>query len=174
MTYFIFKTRQLNISRQFFFCLLIFAVKNCNMTVKLAQTKADILLCRDAILALRPHLADVDLTELIPIMQAEGYQLAFIEAEDGQRAAAICGYRYLQFLFNGRHFYIDDLSTLPDFRGRGYGGILLDFVAQEARQRGFTCVTLDSGHQRFAAHRLYLNKGFTISSHHFTLKINDL
>lgn len=139
------------------------------MTIKLAQTAADILKCRAAILALRPHLADMDLVPLVQSMQAEGYQLAFVET-DGQ-AAAICGYRYLQFLFCGKHFYIDDLSTLEAYRGHGYGSALLDFVAEEAKSKGFDAVTLDSGHHRTAAHRLYLNKGYSISSHHFTLKI---
>jgi ribosomal protein S18 acetylase RimI-like enzyme len=139
------------------------------MTIKLAQTDADILKCRDAILALRPHHADTDLVSLVRNMQTEGYQLAFVEIE-GQ-AAAICGYRYLQFLYCGKHFYIDDLSTLEAYRGRGYGAALLDFVKEEAKSRGFECVTLDSGHQRTTAHRLYLNQGYTIAAHHFMLKI---
>ena len=77
----------------------------------------------------------------------------------------------LQFLFCSKHFYIDDLSTLPQYRGKGYGSALLDFVINEAKSLGFDVVTLDSGHQRHDAHRLYLNKGFTISSHHFTKKM---
>ncbi|MBL7815176.1 MAG: GNAT family N-acetyltransferase [Saprospiraceae bacterium] len=141
------------------------------MKIKIAQTEADIALCRSAILALRPHLTDADLVALVKEIQSEGYKLAFVETEEGE-AAAICGYRYLQFLFCGKHFYIDDLSTLPQFRGRGYGSVLLDFVIAEAQSLGFNVVTLDSGHHRHDAHRLYLNKGFAISSHHFTKKLN--
>lgn len=140
------------------------------MTIQLAQTDADILKCRDAILALRPHHAETDLVALIKAMQLEGYQLAFVE-KDG-KAAAICGFRYLQFLFCGKHFYIDDLSTLSEYRGCGYGAALLDFVKALAKSEGFDTVTLDSGHHRTTAHRLYLNKGYAISSHHFTLKID--
>ena len=140
------------------------------MTIKIAQNASDILKCRDALLALRPHLNEIDLVSIITQIQNEGYKLAFVEAENGE-VAAICGYRYLQFLFCGKHFYIDDLSTLPQFRGHGYGGALLDFVIAEAKNLGFEVVTLDSGHQRHDAHRLYLNKGFYISSHHFTKKI---
>jgi GNAT superfamily N-acetyltransferase len=139
------------------------------MTIKLAQTDADILQCRDAILALRPHHADTDLVTLICAMQAEGYQLAFVETEG--KAAAICGFRYLQFLFCGKHFYIDDLSTLAEYRGCGYGSALLDFVTDLAKSEGYETVTLDSGHQRNTAHRLYLNKGYAISAHHFMLKV---
>ena len=148
----------------------IFTAKTKEMTIKTAQNEADILKCRAAILALRPHLKETDLVALVTQTQNEGYKLAFVETETGE-AAAICGYRYLQFLFCGKHFYIDDLSTLPEYRGRGYGSALLDFVIDEATNLGFEAVTLDSGHHRHAAHRLYLNKGFVISSHHFTKKL---
>jgi GNAT superfamily N-acetyltransferase len=140
------------------------------MTIKLAQTNEDILKCRDAILALRPHHADTDLVPHIQTMQAEGYQLAFVETEEG-KAAAICGFRYLNFLFNGKHFYIDDLSTLDAYQGHGYGSALLDFVTDLAKSKGFDAVTLDSGHHRTPAHRLYLNKGYAIAAHHFMLKL---
>jgi GNAT superfamily N-acetyltransferase len=102
-------------------------------------------------------------------MITEGYTLAYIE-ENGKAAAAI-GFRYLQFLYNGKHIYIDDLSTLPASRGKGYGGKLLDFVSDKAKEKGYKVVTLDSGYQRFDAHRLYLNKGFTLNCHHFSKNI---
>lgn len=140
------------------------------MQVKVCTTKQDILKCRDAVLELRPHVVKDDFVTIVSNMIDEGYQLAFIE-EDGKAAAAI-GYRYLQFLYNGKHIYIDDLSTLPAYRGKGYAGKLLDFVEAEAMAKGYNAVTLDSGHHRSNAHRLYLNKGFVISAHHFTKAIN--
>ncbi len=139
------------------------------MQIKLAKTDQDILKCQSVLLELRPHLALDTYLETVQSMLSEGYELAFIE-ENGQAVAAI-GFRYLQFLFNGKHYYIDDLSTMPEARGKGYGGALLDFVAELGRSKGFATITLDSGHHRFDAHRLYLNKGFTISSHHFTKKL---
>lgn len=139
-------------------------------SIQIAQTDAEILKCWKALKALRPHLNEASYLQTIKGMIQEGYQLAFIEEEEGT-AAAIIGYRYLWFTFNGKHFYIDDLSTLPEARGRGYGGMLLDHVCEQAREKGFTNVTLDSGHHRFDAHRLYLNKGFTISSHHFSKQL---
>jgi GNAT superfamily N-acetyltransferase len=140
------------------------------MQIQYAETDTDILRCWKAMQALRPHLVETEFVQLIKNMQAEGYRLAFI-AEDGD-ALAVIGYRYLQFTFNGRHFYIDDLSTLPEARGKGYGGALLDHVEALARENGFGCITLDSGYQRNDAHRLYLNKGFVLASHHFSKKLS--
>lgn len=118
---------------------------------------------------LRPHLQEDKFLPLIREMMAEGYHLAFVES--GGVAAAAIGYRYEQKLFDGKQFYIDDLSTLNTHRGKGFGGMLLDFVIESARNLGYHCVTLDSGPSRHDAHRLYLNKGFKISSMHFTYQL---
>jgi len=139
------------------------------MQIQLAKDEKDILKCKDVIKELRTHIDTENYVELIRKMIDEGYQLAFIE-ENGKAVSAI-GFRYLQFLHNGKHFYIDDLSTLPAFRGKGYAGKLLDYVAQLAEEKGFDVITLDSGYQRHDAHRLYLNKGFIITSYHFSKKL---
>lgn len=139
------------------------------MEIKIATSEENILKCWEVLLALRPHLTKETFLPTVMQMINEGYTLAFIE-EDAKAAAAI-GFRYLQFLYNGKHFYIDDLSTLPEYRGKGYAGKLLDFVIDKAKEDGLHCVTLDSGYQRLDAHRLYLNKGFTLSAHHFSKTI---
>ena len=41
-------------------------------------------------------------------------------------------------------------------------------TADIAKEKGYKCVTLDSGHQRQTAHRLYLNEGYSIVAHHFS------
>ena len=137
--------------------------------IKIAKTDIDFLKCWAVIKELRPHLETENFVSMLREMTSEGYQLAFIE--EHEQAVAAVGFRYLQFLFLGKHIYIDDLSTMPEARGKGYGGQLLDFVENIAREKGYSAVTLDSGHQRFTAHRLYINKGYTISSHHFTKKL---
>jgi GNAT superfamily N-acetyltransferase len=141
------------------------------MIIQTAQTDQDILKCWKAMKELRPHLEEATFLPLIKDMMSEGFQLAFIEGENGYALSAV-GFRYLQFTFKGRHFYIDDLSTLPEARGKGQGGALLEHVFALAKQKGYAHVTLDSGHQRHDAHRLYLNKGFTITSHHFSKKLD--
>lgn len=136
------------------------------MQIKTATTNEDILKCWQVMKGLRPHLIEEEFLQTVKEMIAEGYILAYIE--DNGKAAAAIGFRYQQYLYNGKHFYIDDLSTLPESRGKGYGGMLLDYVAALAKEKGFKVITLDSGYTRLDAHRLYLNKGFTLAAHHFS------
>lgn len=139
------------------------------MNIQIAKTKQDVLKCWDVMLALRPHLERSSFADRVLEMFQEGYILAFIE-QDGKAASAV-GYRYQNYLYNGKHIYIDDLSTLEEYRGKGFGGKLLEYVFDQAKQRGLKQVTLDSGYQRKNAHRLYLNQGFVMSSHHFEKSI---
>ncbi|GAB3250552.1 GNAT family N-acetyltransferase [Larkinella harenae] len=142
--------------------------------VKIAQTEAELRRCLPALVTLRPHLTEDQALEQILLLQKEDrYVVAYVDSADEMAAPAAIGYRYMNLLFSGKTLYIDDLSTLPDQRGKGYAGQLVDFVIDEARKAGCSAVTLDSGHnpQRYDAHRLYLNKRFNIVSHHFALKL---
>lgn len=145
------------------------------MTITVAQSDTDTYRCLPAILALRVHLNAEQAFEQIRLQQKlDGYVLAFVEPTDpAEPVPAVAGYRHLTFLHSGKTLYIDDLSTLPEDRGKGYASALLDFVVEQAKQSGCQCVSLDSGQNptRYAAHRLYLNKGFNITSHHFHLNL---
>ena len=101
------------------------------------------------------------------VQRAEGYRLvgAFLDG----RVAGVAGFRAGHNLAWGRFLYVDDLSTCAQFRRRGCGAALLDWLDREAARLGCDQLHLDSGVQleRADAHRLYLNSGFVISAHHF-------
>ena len=125
---------------------------------------------------LRTDLSDakVPASHVDEEQRAEGYRLvgAFDDAPD---AVAVAGFRVAHNLAWGRHVYVDDLSTLPAARRRGHARALLDWLADEARRLGCAELHLDSGvgPQRADAHRLYLNAGLTITSHHFSRPLPD-
>ena len=138
------------------------------MEIKFVETEQDFIKCFEVIKALRPHLTLEQFLSLIPEIKKESYRLAFIE--ENAKAVSACGFRYMTTLFEGKYIYIDDFSTLPEARGKGHAGALFDFVVEIAKKEGLPAVHLDSGHQRFDAHRLYLNKGMKIVYHHFRLE----
>lgn len=139
--------------------------------IRFAQSEKEIEQCWEAVYCLRPHLQKDMYVQQVKEMQQEGYQLLYIAvAEQGtSKVAAIAGFRNMYMLAGGKIIYIDDLSTLPEYRGKGYGGQLLDYIHQLARETGKAAVHLDSGYIRNDAHRLYLNKGYKLTAHHFHL-----
>lgn len=53
------------------------------------------------------------------------------------------------------------MYTVPAFRGRGIGRLVLDALEAEARARGFTLARLETGDLLPEAHRLYARAGYT-------------
>jgi GNAT superfamily N-acetyltransferase len=130
----------------------------------------DTALAYPAMKALRPHFADeASFVERVDeVQRAEGYRLVGV-FEEAPHAVAAAGFRVGHMLAWGRFLYIDDLSTLPEARRRGYGMQLLEWLGEEAERLGCDQLHLDSGFgpDRTDAHRLYFNSGLAITAFHF-------
>ena len=135
----------------------------------IADSDADIAACFPAFSALRPHIVQQDFLPQVRRQQAQGYQVLALRHDGIVKSAA--GFRCAEFLAWGRVLYIDDLTTLPGHTGQGYASALLDWLVAYAKECQCDSVHLDSGYARHTAHRLYLQKGFQLSSHHFSLSL---
>jgi len=100
---------------------------------------------------------------------AQGYCLTFVEAEG--EVTAVAGYRLLENLAWGKFLYVDDLVTREADRSKGYGAALFDWLVALAAKEGCAQFHLDSGVQRFGAHRFYLANRMDITAHHFAMKV---
>ena len=131
----------------------------------------DLNKCTDVLLALRPQLLKEHYHDAIRKTLDDNRKLIFVE-ESGKAVSALV-FEWGYNLFRGKYIYIDDLSTLPEARGKGYASQLLDWVIDYAKANGFDQVHLDSGvnEGRWDAHRLYLNRKFNVSSLHFAMKL---
>lgn len=139
--------------------------------IGIASTPAEIARAHDVMQQLRPHHSDLDaFVREVERQTAEGFRLAYLESDGAVRAVA--GYRIQQMLFSGRTLYVDDLVTRETDRSRGFGSQLFDWLVEEARREKCTGFSLDSGVQRFDAHRFYLMKRMKIAAHHFTLALD--
>jgi GNAT superfamily N-acetyltransferase len=67
--------------------------------------------------------------------------------------------------------WVPDLYVTERHRRRGLARGLLDACVHEARRRGCHRLTLESGHERDAAHRLYERYGFTHSGRAYSLPL---
>ena len=142
-----------------------------NFTIAEARTSEAVARCLPVMRQLRTHFEEEGkFVEQVERQRGEGYRLAFLEEAAGI-IRAVAGYRMSESLYAGRFCYVDDLVTDETGRSLGYGGALFDWLVAEARAAGCGSVELDSGVQRFAAHRFYLTKRMIISSHHFSLEL---
>jgi GNAT superfamily N-acetyltransferase len=116
---------------------------------------------------LRPHITRDTYLGTVQRMMKSGYRLVAVIASG--RVEAVAGYRYSENLAWDTHLYVDDLVTDERARSKGHGKLLLDWLKREATARGCRDLHLDSGVQRFDAHRFYLRERMDITSHHFRI-----
>jgi GNAT superfamily N-acetyltransferase len=143
-----------------------------NMEITQIKTEQQIRSCYELMAVLRPHLIKTDFPNQVSRQMEQGYQLRALE--DANDPLALIGYRLVENLIFGKFLYIDDLVTAPNHKRKGYAGQLLDWAIQFSIDEGCQAVQLDSGFQNADAHRLYLNKGFQLSAHHFRKSLATL
>jgi GNAT superfamily N-acetyltransferase len=140
--------------------------------IQTAKTEAQIRACYPVMVQLRPHLTEEQFVAQVCRQQEQhGYQLAFLQ--ENARAVAVAGYRIAEFLAWGKTLYVDDLVTDANARSRGFGDELFAWLVAHAKANACDQLHLDSGVQRFAAHRFYLRLRMNITSHHFALDLRE-
>jgi ribosomal protein S18 acetylase RimI-like enzyme len=84
----------------------------------------------------------------------------YVAELDGQVAGAVSLWSQPRLNWTTPQGWIPDLYVAEAFRRRGAARALLDACVDECRRRGCHVLTLESGHHRAEAHRLYESYGF--------------
>ncbi|SRR5579875_1386008 len=137
--------------------------------IKLASSDDEIRACSSVMRQLRTHIAEADFLKRIRFQQRSGYQLCYLTEENTVRSVA--GFRFIENLASGRVLYVDDLVSACGSRSNGYGQKVLAWLVEQAKAAGCDTLELDSGVQRFGAHRFYLRNRMDIVSHHFRMNL---
>jgi GNAT superfamily N-acetyltransferase len=137
--------------------------------ILIAETEPEVVRCWPAFSELRPHLDRDAFVERWRAQHAEGYRIAYIA--DGERVAAVAGFRMLTTMAWGKIIYLDDLVAHPAKRGHGLGSALLQWLQALTRETGCAAIHLDTGYQRHAAHLAYLRNGFALDCHHLAWRV---
>jgi GNAT superfamily N-acetyltransferase len=137
------------------------------MNVKIAESDADLDRISEVMRELRPAYDRAALVARIKEQQRGGYRVAYVEA--GGDVLCVAGFVVGLKLAWGKHIYVDDLVTAERHRSTGAGAKMIEWLKAHALELGCGQLHLDSGVQRFGAHRFYLREGFSIGSHHFSI-----
>ena len=139
------------------------------MNIKIAKNDDETIKCFPTMSELRPHLKKEDFLSQIKRQEDQGFFLAYLE--DKEKVLAVSGFHLTENLANGKYIYIDDLITSKKSRSKGYGDELIKWIVEFAKKNNCSVIELDSGVQRFDAHRFYLRNKMKISCHHFSLEL---
>lgn len=139
------------------------------MNVTFAISEPEIRRVLPVLRQLRPDFDTETILKQIQIQQQAGYQLAYAESEQGD-VLCVSGFTISMNLAWGQHMYIADFVSDEKSRSSGAGHHLISWMKDYAKEMGCKQIHLDSGVNRFLAHKFYLREGFHIASHHFAIK----
>jgi len=135
------------------------------------ESEAEAKQCFPIMQILRPKLDEEEFLKRFTAQKKENYQLIAC-VDEMTDVSALAGFRILNYMAWGKILYVDDLVTDPKKKRKGFGGALLGWMKKKAKEEGCDEIHLDTGYTRQDAHRLYLNKGFELSSHHLSMKLS--
>lgn len=118
---------------------------------------------------LRPHLSPQLLDQVIGEGATQG--LRFTALFEEEECVAVAGWRIIANTSAIRKLYVDDLCTSSQVRSQGHGSTLLNALIEMAKENECSRIELDSGVQRFEAHRFYLRERMDIDAHHFSRRL---
>jgi GNAT superfamily N-acetyltransferase len=139
--------------------------------ISLAETDGEIMGCLPVLRQLRTDLVDAEFVRRIRLQQTGGYRLCYLA--EGGIVRSVAGFRLMENLASGRVLYVDDLVTDSGARSKRFGQKLFEWLLREAQTAGCDTLELDSGVQRFDAHRFYLRNRMHIVSHHFRINLRQ-
>lgn len=119
---------------------------------------------------LYPTLTEIQYYEMLTEMIPNNYgQIAVFENE---KCVGISGYWIGTKLWCGKYLELDNVIVSKEYRSKGVGKILSDFLDNKAHLNNCTIQVLDAYTTNFKAHRFYYNQGFSPKGFHF-VKIID-
>ena len=137
------------------------------MQVWVLKPEMELTEVAEVLLQLRPQYTLETLINQIRVQQKQGYQIAYVKSDN--QVLCVAGFVVGDKLAWGKHVYIDDLATNENCRSEGIGSLMIEWFKSYCENNGYAQLHLDSGIQKFAAHRFYLNNRFNIASHHFSI-----
>jgi GNAT superfamily N-acetyltransferase len=139
--------------------------------VRILKSEGELKTVAPILSQIRPHFDLNELVARIKIQLKRGYKLAYVVS--GEKVFCVAGFVTGYKLAWGKHIYIDDLVVSEEHRSTGAGKILMEWFKTYAKENGYEAIHLDSSVLGFASHKFYLESGFHIDSHHFSINLID-
>jgi putative acetyltransferase len=119
---------------------------------------ADVLLLLDLHFAAMRASSPPEACHVLPIDGLRDPALTFWSARDNGQLVGVGALKELE----PRHGEVKSMRTAPEHLGRGVGSLILAYIVEEARRRGYERLSLETGStaEFAAALRLYERDGF--------------
>lgn len=107
------------------------------------------------------------LTDMIP----KNYKQVVVF--ENNECVGLSGFWFGTKLWTGKYLEIDNFIVHPNYREKGIGKILTQYIDEKAKELNCTCVVLDAFTGNFVAHKFYYNQGYVPRGFHFIKTIDE-
>lgn len=108
------------------------------------------------------------LSKRLNLMKKQGNYYIFCAFVDNNLVGFVGTVQEIAFELDRDYLRIIGIAVSKSFQCNGVGTLLLKYIESFAKEKGFSVVALNSGLQRFDAHKFYEKNGFVKKSYGFT------
>ena len=132
-------------------------------------TKAEMLLQLPLINQLNPDIRQKDYERMLEEMLKHGYRM--IGVFDGKKCIGVSGFWLGTKLYSDKYLEADNVVIDKNYRSKGIGKLLMDWLEDEAKRKGCKMLMLDAYVENFSGHKFYYREGFITRGFHFLKKL---
>lgn len=140
-----------------------------SFTYQICTLKEEITPFLPLLQQLSPTLTAERLDMMLDDMLAHDYRLLAVWSEN--RCVGVSGFWVSTKIYSGRYLEMDNVVVDAEWRSKGVGKCMSDFLTEWARNEGCRFLMLDAYIENEKAHRFYEREGFDKRGYHFLKKI---
>jgi len=114
---------------------------------------------------LNPGTSEKILLERLNVMMENNYQC--LGVYDKEKLIGVCGLWTLMKLYNGKHLEPDNVIILPEYRGKGIGELLMEWIDNYAAENNYEAIELNAYVENLKGVEFWKKTGYFIRGHHF-------
>ena len=141
------------------------------MEIKELTSLEEMLAQMETITFLYPNMSLEKYKSFLEEMIPKSYKQVAIFEND--TCVGMTGFWFGTKLWTGKYIEIDNFIVHPDYRKKGIGKIISEFIDNKAKELNCTCIVLDAFTGNFPAHRFYYNLGYVPRGFHFIKTIDE-
>lgn len=114
---------------------------------------------------LNPSVSEDVITQRLSDIRKTNYQC--VGVFDDTKLIAVSGLWMLNKIYAGKHIEPDNVVVHPDYRSKGIGELLLNWIHQYATEQGCLTSELNSRISNDAGNKFWKKMGYEIAGYHF-------
>ena len=121
------------------------------------------------LIQLSPEIKRADYKLMLKDMLLHGYRMAGVF--DNKTCVGMSGFWISTKLYSGKYVELDNVVIDENYRSRGVGKLLCDWILNVGKKAGCKTAMLDAYSENSAGHKFYFREGFILRGFHFLKKI---